>query len=285
MTTDSLQPAREPTREPSPEPAVDPSQPYLDPGPSGATPEDAVADQLEPSVFVDPTVPFTPHPTSNNDEPIDASAADTATPPSAPRHSPDELAVYETAVGEASSEPVLPESGADGVVEPRSESHAAALRGLALMDGEHIESSLNLNGDGAANRDALLLTDRRLIQIGAESQRSVSFMAVRDVDSASIATEPRGYGGYIWGVLSLSVAAMLWTIWDHPVGSFIAPIIVVLMGVYLVVDQVLSVGNLVAYFKAGSSVISVRLDDHVPSEELSDFLNRVFELKESRDGA
>lgn len=265
---------------------MDPSHPYRDPGPSRAMPQDSVADQLEPSGFVDPTTPFTPAPVADVADRPQSTLPDTATPASALGRSPDELAVYETAVHEVSSEPLLPESDADGAAEPTSESQAAALQGLALMDGEHVESSLNLNRDGAGDRDVLLLTDRRLIQIGAGSQqRSVSFMAVRDVDSASITTEPRGYGGYIWGVLSLFVAAMLWTIWDHPVGSVVAPIVVVLMGVYLVVDHVLSVGNLVAYFKAGSSVISVKLDEHVPSEELSAFLNRVFELKEGRDGA
>ena len=279
MTTDSLQPAEKPSGESDPESAVDPAQPYRDAVPPESASEDEGAGQREHPDLVDPAAPFTPG--SHTGDWLDASAADVGAPPSASRHSPDELGVYEVAVHRAPAEDAEPISSADDAAKPAGESASTGLQGLVLMDGERIESSLNPNRDGAGGRGALLLTNRRLIQVGAASRRrSMSFVAVGDVDSAEVTTERRRYGGYVWGALSLFVAVMLRTIWEHPIGSVVGPIIVILMGVYLVIDQVRSPGSLVAHFKAGSSVVSVRLDGDTPPDGLSAFVNRLFELKE-----
>jgi hypothetical protein len=162
------------------------------------------------------------------------------------------------------------------------------IRDVTLMDGERIEASLNL-GDGrpdlsSRDTDALLLTDRRIIHLHAKSPgRKAVFASLQDINAAEIRTESNGYSGYVWGGLAFVVAALLWQVWDQPLVSPLAAAAVAMMGVYLIVDHKLSPPRMRATFQAGSATLECEVNDRA-SEEIYPFVNRLFHLKEERDG-
>ena len=157
---------------------------------------------------------------------------------------------------------------------------------FGLIDGERVDTALNLRegqeGEDAAAPNVVLLTDRRVIHLNVNGRtRKAVFASLQDVEAVEIAGERRGYGGFIWAGMAFVVAIMLWRVWDHPVGSFLAAVAVAMMGVYLIVDHLLTPGVTSATFKAGSSQLRFGIDGPQASAEVYAFVNRLFELKGS----
>ena len=179
------------------------------------------------------------------------------------------------------------------VSEPRAETGPLArgwdigdlgLEGVSLMDGESIEFALNVTeearGGSRANHNVVVLTNKRVLQLKADTRRRAAvFVSLDDIHAVEITTEQRGLSGFIWGGLALFVALMLWLTWDHPVGSVAGALAVALMGVYLIVDQLVSPSRYLATFKIGTSQIECGLSLDTPSEEIHGFVRRLFELR------
>ncbi len=159
--------------------------------------------------------------------------------------------------------------------------------GVSLMDGESVDSALNLpNGaadehDGAA--EIVLLTDRRLIRLSAGGRRrEATFVSLYDIEAVEVASErSSGVAGYLWGGLAFLVALLTWRVWDNPVWSGVVAGIVALMGVYLIVDYALSPAAVRATFKVGGSEFDCGLNGSEASEEINGFVNRLFALKDA----
>ena len=167
---------------------------------------------------------------------------------------------------------------------------------VAMMDGESVDCALNLR-DGLVENpseggDLILLTDRRVIHLSANGKdRKVVYVPLQEVSAAEVATESSGFGGYIWGGLAFVIAALIWRVWDNPFWSVAAAVGLVLMGVYLILDQVYSPQGVRAVFRAGTSEIKCDVGSANASKDLHTFVNRLFQLKgdgtqgERKDGA
>lgn len=157
------------------------------------------------------------------------------------------------------------------------------LRDVSLMEGERIDSALNLSdGSGevsAADRNMILLTDRRVIRLEQGwRRRKAAYVSLQDIDAVEV-TRDRGYSPFVWGALALIVAVSIWQVWDHAVGSVVGPVVVVLMGAYLVADHWLSPGRLKAIFRAGSAQLSCGIGIDDTSSDVQSFVNRLFQVK------
>ena len=155
--------------------------------------------------------------------------------------------------------------------------------GIRLTGGERIEASLGM-GDVADGGDALLLTDRRIVRIGGGRNRQRAFAAIDDVSAAEIARQPEGYANYVWAALGFLAALLVWLTIDSPPLSWIAAAVLALMGVYLVIDRLISRGSAYVAVRAGATQIFAALKDaDIPAAEL--LINRLFELKAARADA
>ena len=162
---------------------------------------------------------------------------------------------------------------------------------LVLMDGESVDSTLNTgNGrsDGeATGADVIVLTDKRVIQIGSNGRsHHVTFVSLKDVDTVEVTKHRKGHGGYVWGALAVLVSVGVWRLWDSPTWSPLAALAVLFMGIYLVVDHVISPGATQAIFRAGASVLQYDIGKDEQSAEAYTFISRLFQLKgdAERDG-
>ena len=154
------------------------------------------------------------------------------------------------------------------------------LADAGLIDGERIESAINLGEDSDDNKGVMLLTDRRVIHIhGDEKNRQAVFASIQDIIVVEVTMEREGMGAYVWAALSFLVALLLWRVIDNALGSVAAALLVALMGVYLIVDRVLSPGNPVAVFKTVSSEFRCELSGENVSPEIYDFINKLFQSK------
>ena len=157
---------------------------------------------------------------------------------------------------------------------------------FALMDGERVDFTLHLR-DGVADADAkgtddLMLTDRRLIHLNVNGRsRRASFVSIQDITAIDISSERAGgLAGYLWGGLALFVAVMVWRVWDHPVGSVVAAVSVAGMGIYLVLDRLLSPSGVRASFRAGTAVLQLSIRSPKAAGDIHGFVNRLFQLKD-----
>ena len=75
---------------------------------------------------------------------------------------------------------------------------------------------------------------------------------------------------------------MLWRVIENPTLSYAAAAIVTLMGIYLIVDRLLSRGEHALVFKAGSAEIQCALKRDADNSEAETLITRLFELKEER---
>ena len=91
-----------------------------------------------------------------------------------------------------------------------------------LIDGERAETTISLSDDPKGRRgaatDMLVLTDRRLIHLADDGRaREAVFIWLADIIAVRVGTERTGgVGGYVWGVLSVIAAILVWSIWDRP---------------------------------------------------------------------
>ena len=151
---------------------------------------------------------------------------------------------------------------------------------VSLMDGEHIDSALELAG----NPEVIVLTDRRIIHIRGDHRcRRAEFASIQDIDAVELGVEEEGHGAFIWAALAFIVAVPLYFVIDHSVGRVAAPLAAALLGVYLIADRQLAPGTPTVVFKAGSSQLRCDLRNQGSPHDVYDFINRLFEIKD-RDG-
>ena len=161
------------------------------------------------------------------------------------------------------------------------------LPGLKLMAGEEVQESLGADEgleSSNANRSSVLLTDRRIVLIsGSGSNLKASYAAIDDVGVAEITRQTvQGYSAFIWAVLAFFVAAMLWRVIENDTLSIVAAAIVALMGIYLIVDRLLSQGEHALVFKAGGAEIQCPLKGDGDQAKAETLIARLFELKDER---
>ncbi len=159
---------------------------------------------------------------------------------------------------------------------------------VRLMEGEEVQESLGTGQDekaGRAGQSVLLLTDRRVIHVsGSGANRKTSYAAIEDINAVEITRQSvEGYSAYIWAVLAFFVAAMLWRVIENQTLSLVAAGIVALMGVYLIVDRVLSRGEHALVFKAGGAEIQCPLNGNDDQPRAEALVTRLFELKDERN--
>lgn len=164
------------------------------------------------------------------------------------------------------------------------EENRPELADVTLMVGEAIDTTLSLtNGIGnghAEDSDVVLLTDMRVIHLNGDGDnRQAVFVDLDTVDGVEITTERHGYGSYVWGILALVVAVMLWRIWDNALGSFAAAVLVALVGVYLVFDHIITPGAVRATFKTSSFEFQFGLRSDEAVRDIYPFVDRLFQLK------
>lgn len=163
--------------------------------------------------------------------------------------------------------------------------HAFGDAKMYLMEGERIESALDLNEglvDGPmGDSPSILLTDRRMILLNANGRRrTLSFASLRDIHAVQITVDGRGAGSFVWAALAIVVAVLLWAVLDHPVGSVAAGIAVGLMGVYLIVDRLTEPRRSLFIIKVGSSDFQCALTGARAAADAQSFANRLFQLRE-----
>lgn len=153
---------------------------------------------------------------------------------------------------------------------------------IALLDGETIEATLELDDEeGGTSNEVILLTDRRVMNLnGNPKSLKAAFASIRDVEVVDIAIEREGIGAFVWAGLAFFVAIMLWKVIDHPLGSAAAGLVVAAMGVYLIVDHIMTPGRPVVTFKTGTSEFRADLKSERAVSEVYPFINRLFQLKD-----
>ena len=168
-----------------------------------------------------------------------------------------------------------------------TEQSPSAMSDFNLMPNEQVQQSLGVDDTDASNdsrRNIVLLTDRRVLHIvGAGPNRKTSYAAIEDISAVEITRQSAGgYGAFVWAALAFFVAAMLWRVIENPTLSYAAAAIVTLMGIYLIVDRLLSRGEHALVFKAGSAEIQCALKRDADNSEAETLITRLFELKEER---
>ena len=157
------------------------------------------------------------------------------------------------------------------------------LDGIVLMDGERIDSTLHPDDEGdedANGSDVIILTDRRIIHThGADKRRKTVFAAIQDIDSVEVGTQSEGRGSYVWAGLAFIVAILLFFVIENSTGRVLAPVVVMIMGAYLIIDHLLAPRRRLVTFKAGLSQFDCSLESERASTDIYPFINRLYELK------
>lgn len=175
-----------------------------------------------------------------------------------------------------------PDTSAARPLEPDLESHGA--QGLNLLDDEALERVIRL--DDASDEDAsgtlLLLTDKRVIYLSGEGKRRrAMYASVRDVQAVEIGYHARGSSAYVWAGLAFLAAFFLFFVIENTLGRIVGPVVVAGMGVYLIVDNLLTPNRQFVVFRAAGSQLLVDLDGDGVTEAVNEFIARLFQLKEA----
>ena len=158
--------------------------------------------------------------------------------------------------------------------------------GIALMTGETVRAVLgtSLADNSNADKDAVLLTDRRVIHIsGRRANRRTAHAAIEDIGAVAISRQAvAGYGAFVWAAIAFFVSVMLWRVIDSEMLALGAAVIVALMGVYLIFDRLWERGEHALVINAGGAEIRCALTDKNAQSEADAFILRLFELKYER---
>jgi len=147
---------------------------------------------------------------------------------------------------------------------------------VSLIDGERIDTALDLAG----SHEVVLLTPTRIIHVRDNGRKRKSeFASIENIDSIETGFEREGNGVYVWAVTAFVVAALLFFVIENATGRIAAPVVVALLGLYLIADHLIAPGCLALTFKAGGSQLRCELNQKHDSAEVSSFVNRVFEIK------
>ena len=150
------------------------------------------------------------------------------------------------------------------------------LTDVGLMDGERVDTVLDL----ASPREVVLLTPTRLVHVrGNGRRRKAEFALVDNVDSVETGFESEGNGVYGWAAAAFVIAVLLYFMIEHAVLQIAAPVLVALLGVYLIADHKITPGCPVIVFKAGAAQLRCELSRKHDANEVSGFINRLFEIK------
>ena len=157
---------------------------------------------------------------------------------------------------------------------------------LILLEGEQIAAALETGGGNgllsAGRHEALVLTDSRIIHSSTGGRRRGAVVAaVGDIDSVEVTSVRPSIGAYFWAALAVVLSLVLYFNIDHETWRIVAPFVVLAMGVYLVVNQVLDSGEPTAVFRTGGSEIRWLFDANKDSEAVYDFINRLYQVKAS----
>ena len=166
--------------------------------------------------------------------------------------------------------------------------HPHPIGGISLLEGERVDSTISLNGARGRDRlDTLVLTDRRLIHVGAAGRsRTASFVSINDVTSVEVtSTRHRSLGGLVWAAAALLVAAAAWSMWDHQIFSPLAAAVLAGMGIYLAVDRLWGHDSVQATFRAAQEQIGISIEDAggEAGAQIDTLTTRLFELKNASE--
>ena len=103
--------------------------------------------------------------------------------------------------------------------------------------------------------------------------------AVRDIDSVEVTSVRPGIGAYFWAALAVILSVVLYQIIEDGTWQIVAALAVLVMGAYLVVNQVLDSGEPTAVFRTNNSEIRWLFDAKKDSEAVYEFINRLYEVK------
>ena len=148
-----------------------------------------------------------------------------------------------------------------------------------------MDSTISMEGMRGKDRSTtLVLTDRRLIHIGAEGRnRTASFVSIADVTSVEVTNKRRrSLIGLAWAAAALLVAAAVWSILDHPVFSPLAGALLAAMGVYLAADRLWGYDSVRATFRSAQEQIGISIEDAggETGAQIHALTARLFELKD-----
>ncbi len=172
-------------------------------------------------------------------------------------------------------------AGAVLPLEPELENHRS--HGLDLLDGEGVEQVIRL--DDASDEDTsgtlLALTDKRVIYLsGQGKRRRAMYASVQDVQAVEIGYHARGSGAYVWAGLAFLAAFFLFFVIENTLGRIAGPVVVAGLGVYLVVDNLLTPNKQFVVFRAAGGQLLVDLDGDGVTDAVNEFIARLFQLKE-----
>ena len=155
---------------------------------------------------------------------------------------------------------------------------------LILLEGEQVAAALETgSGNGllsAGRHEALILTDSRIIHSSTGGRRRGAVVAaVGDIDSVEVTSVRPSIGAYFWAALAVVLSLVLYFNIDHETWRIVAPFVVLAMGVYLVVNQVLDSGEPTAVFRTGGSEIRWLYDAKKDSDAVYGFINQLYQVK------
>ena len=159
---------------------------------------------------------------------------------------------------------------------------------ISLIEGEQVDSTISLNGvRGKERSDTLVLTDRRLIHVGAAGRsRTASFVSIDDVTSVEVtSTRRRSLTGLAWAAAALLIATVVWSMWDHAIFSPLAGAVLAGMGIYLAVDRLWGHDSVQATFRSAQEQIGISIDDAggEAGAQIDTLTTRLFELKDASE--
>ena len=170
--------------------------------------------------------------------------------------------------------------------QPLGGEHAGrASWGLDLLEGENVERAIRLDDAPEENASGtlLLLTDKRVIYLSGEGKRRrAMYASLRDVQAVEIGYHARGSSAYVWAGLAFLAAFFLFFVIENTLGRIAGPVVVAGLGVYLIVDNLLTPNKQFVVFRAAGCQLLVDLDGDGVTEAVNDFIARLFQLKEGR---
>ena len=158
---------------------------------------------------------------------------------------------------------------------------------IGLSDGESVDSAVDLkSGKGRADRspDVVLLTNKRVIRVqGSGERRETTFVCLEKIDSVELSRDRKGHAAYVWGVVAFAVAIGIYTVWDHQVGSIAGSLAIAAMGVFLIVEHLMTPNSVKATFRAGSSALECAMTDPRVLQEMHVLVGSLFQLKDATE--
>ena len=161
--------------------------------------------------------------------------------------------------------------------------------GMTLMNGEHVESAINLAKPSGRlkpkNAETVVLTDKRVIHLkGVGKGYRMVIAGIHDVDSVEVTAVRHGYSVYAWAALAFCLGMILFVTIDSTIIRFLSSSLVVLMGMYLFVNEITEPKKPAVVFRAGSTEIKCEFGADKHRDDLSELVNRLYQIKSTANG-